>query len=88
MKHMLCRNRVKDYDKWRVIFDSNKKAGEDAGLKLLNIWHDNDDMNNIFFLFEIESKERALEFMNTPEAAEAGRISGVLDGECHFLSEV
>ena len=41
--------------------------------------------DNVFFLFEVASLERAQAFISDPAAAEAGKISGVLDGEYHFL---
>jgi hypothetical protein len=47
-----------------------------------------DEPNNIFFLFEVLSLDKAQKFINAPEAAEAGEISGVIDGEIHFVEEV
>jgi hypothetical protein len=41
--------------------------------------------NNAFILFEVTSLERARAFISDLAAAEAGRMSGVLDGEYHFL---
>jgi hypothetical protein len=40
MYQMLCRNRVKDYRKWREIFDSHSEAQQEAGLLLTNMWQD------------------------------------------------
>ena len=87
MNHMLCRNRVVDFEQWHEVFASHAEAQRAAGLRLLNLWRSIEDSNNIFFVFEIESLEKAREFINNPEASKAGKISGILDGEFHFLEE-
>jgi len=85
MTVMLCRNRVVDFAKWKTVFDANTGDCCAAGLRLQQLWQDIGDPNNVFFLFEGESIERAKAFINDPASAEAGKASGVIDGECHFL---
>ncbi|MFH1175791.1 MAG: hypothetical protein V1750_00170 [Acidobacteriota bacterium] len=82
---MLCRNRVADYSKWKFVFDSHAEAHRNAGLHLRDVWRDTAEPNNVFFLFEVASFERAQSFIGDPAAAEAGQASGVLDGEYNFL---
>lgn len=82
---MLCRNRVANFEKWKNVFDSNAQAARDAGLRLMNLWREVEEPNNVFFLFDVKDTEKARAFINDPAAAEAGKRSGVLDGECHFL---
>jgi len=85
MMVMLCRNRVADFAKWKAIFASHAPAHREAGLSLMNLWRGVEDPNNIFFLFEVTSLEKARAFISNPAAAEAAKTSGVLDGEYHFL---
>lgn len=85
MIHLLCRNKVADFDKWKKVFDSHTEAHQESGLRLLNLWRSLDDENDVYFLFEVSDIDKANAFMKTPEAAEAGRISGVIDGEVRFL---
>lgn len=82
---LLCRNRVADFPKWKAIFDSHTQAHRAAGLRLRELWRELEEPNNVFFVFEVESLERARSFIDDPAAAEAGKSSGVLDGEYHFL---
>ena len=82
---MLCRNRVVDYSKWKTVLDSHADAHRAAGLHLKDLWQDIENPDSVFFVFEVESIDMARAFINTPESAEAGRTSGVLDGEYHFL---
>jgi hypothetical protein len=84
---MLCRNKVANYAKWKRGFDAHTAAHREAGLKLVHLWRDVDDSNNVFFLFEVSSMKKAKAFIGAPEAAEAGKKFGVLDGEIHFIDE-
>jgi len=89
MTHMLCRNRVGDFAGWKRVFDSHAEAHREAGLKLIQLWRSIDDPNNVFFLFEVSSIEKARAFLRAPAASEARQSSGVLDGpDIHFLEAV
>jgi len=82
---MLCRNRVSDFSKWKGVFDSHAQAHRNAGLHLKSLWRGVEEPNIVFFLFEVTDLEKARAFISNPAAAEAGKTSGVLDGEYHFL---
>jgi hypothetical protein len=85
MLHLLCRNKVKDYDFWKGGFDSDRAAQQRAGLTLLNLWRSADDPNEVFFLFQVTDRTQAEDFMHSPEAAQAIRKYGVLAGASWFL---
>ena len=85
MIHMYCRNRVADYGKWKAVFDSHLEAQHASGLRLVHLGREMDDPLNVFFLFEVTDLEKARAFVSDPVAAEAGRASGVIDGEIHFV---
>ena len=87
MIYMLCRNRVADFSRWKAVFASHEAAHREAGLRLLSLWRSVGDPNNVFYLFEVTSMEKAREFISNPEAAKAGATSGVLDGEYHFVED-
>jgi hypothetical protein len=53
----------------------------------VKLWRSVDDPDNVFFLFDIESTEKALDFIPTSGVAQAGEASGVLDGEYHFVED-
>jgi hypothetical protein len=83
---MLCRNRVEDFEKWKAVFDSHLEAQDEAGLRFQTMWRDLDDPDNVFFLFEVLDIAKAKAFVESPESEEAGEVSGVIDGEIHFLA--
>jgi len=87
MTYMLCRNRVADFDRWRAVFASHEAAHREAGLQLAGLWRGAEDPNDVFFLFEVASTDRARQFIADPEAAKAGQASGVIEGEYHFLDD-
>lgn len=84
--YMLCRNRVADYDAWKLHFDSFRQAQRAAGLELLHLCREMEDPSNVFFLFEIRSVEEARAFLNAAENREAGKRAGVLESELHYLA--
>ena len=84
--YMLCRNRVVDFDAWKLDFDSFRQAQRAAGLELLHLWREMEDPRNVFFLFEIRSVEEARAFLNAPENKNVARDSGVLEAEYHYLA--
>jgi hypothetical protein len=85
---MLCRNRVKQFEQWYEVFVSHTATHLESGLQLVHMWRDVEEPNNVFLLFSVESMDRAREFINHPDSARAGEVSGVIDGECHFLDDV
>lgn len=87
MTFMLCRNRVASFAKWKRGFDSHRSAHLDAGMKLVQFWREVGDRNNVFFLFEVSSMKKAKAFIESPDAAKAGKKYGVLDGEIHFIDD-
>jgi hypothetical protein len=82
---LLVRNKVEDFDRWKLVFDAQDEAARAAGLNLVHLWRSADEADQVFFLFEVEDRGRAETFMSTPEAAQAGRDAGVIDGAFHFL---
>ena len=79
MTYMIVRNRVADFEKWKLIFDDQEEAAQAAGLRLVNLWRGVEDSNNVFFILEVASIERAQAFLNNPQSAKVGEASGVID---------
>lgn len=82
---LLVRNRVADYETWLAVVYRDEAARVAAGLELLHLWRNADDPNEIFFVLSVADRAAAEAFMSTPEAEQAGRDAGVIDGEYHFI---
>jgi hypothetical protein len=87
VNYLLCRNRVAEFSRWKAVFASHQAAHLNAGLRLVQMWRGTEEPNNVFFLFEVASMEKAREFIGNPEAAQSAEASGVVDGEYHFLGD-
>lgn len=84
---LFVRNRVADYDTWMAVVERDEAARVAAGLKILHVWRSVDDPNEIFFVLSVRDRAEAETFMATPEAAQAGRDAGVIDGEYRFVEK-
>ena len=87
MNYMLCRNRVRNFEQWKHVFDSHADAHRGAGLKLVHLWQDADSPSQVFFLFEVEDIARARAFVTASDAASAAHDSGLIEGEFHFFRQ-
>jgi hypothetical protein len=85
MLTMVCRNRVEDFATWYRAFQAHEAAHKAAGLTLLHIGHSIDNGNQVFFVFEVASLDKARSFIGSPDADETGRAAGVIEGEYHFV---
>lgn len=85
---LLVRNRVKDIDHWKKVFDEQEAAGMAAGLSVKQVWRSADKANEVFFILGVEDRARAEAYMATPEAAAVGEEAGAIDGEYWFLEEL
>jgi hypothetical protein len=88
MIYMLCRNRVEDFTAWKRVFDTHAGAHRDAGLTLRQVARGLDDPNDIYFTFEVASIDRAKAFISAPEAADAAKQTGVIEGDYRFVELV
>jgi hypothetical protein len=87
MNYVLCRHRVRNFDYWKGVFDSQADAHCAAGLKLVHLWHEADNPRQVFFLFELENVERARSFLDSSVATESARKLGLIEGDFHFFNE-
>ena len=84
---LLVRNRVKDIDHWKKVFDAQAAAGMAAGLSVQHVWRSADTPDEVFFILGVEDRASAEAYMATPEAAAVGEEAGAIDGGYWFLEE-
>ena len=78
MAHMLIRHTVQDFDKWKSAYDEHQTARRAAGLKDLRLWHNADDPNEIFLLFEAAEVAKAKAFAASTDLKEKMTSAGVI----------
>lgn len=84
MTYLFVRHKVADFETWKKVFDSHAAAQEESGLILDRLLHADGDPPEVIMLFKVTDVDKANAFMNTPEAAEAKDVSGVI-GEPDFF---
>jgi hypothetical protein len=87
MAYMLIRHKVQDFGKWKPAYDFHQPARVGAGLKDLRLWHNADDPNDIFLLFEATDLAKAKAFAAAPDLKEKMKSAGVIgQPDIFFLS--
>jgi hypothetical protein len=78
MTYMLCKHRVHDFERWHRIFASHTEAQKKAVFHLLYLLRDTSDPNHIVYLFRVDDVNAAKAFIETPEAAQVAKESGIM----------
>ena len=84
-------HKVEDYARWKTEFESGSGIDmrKEAGEKAYQIFHTDDDSNNLAILFEWDSLDNARKFMESNELREKMQKGGVIgEPEIRFLEEV
>ena len=77
MSFMLIHHRVKDYRKWREVFDSLADFRKQNGELSAKVYRAADDPNHLTLLLAWDSLEKARRFAISEELAEAMKHAGV-----------
>lgn len=87
MAYMLIRHKVRDFGQWKPVYDAHQSARAAAGLKDLRLWHNADDRNDIFLLFEAADLAKAKAFAASADLKEKMTSAGVTgQPEIFFLA--
>ena len=88
MANIFFHAKVEDYNKWKPVFDGHASFRAEMGSKSGKVFHNADNPNEIFILFEWDSIESAKKFSQSENLKEAMKNSGVIGmPEIHFLEE-
>ena len=86
MPYILIRHKVKDYTKWKPVFDEHgatrKASGSKGGYLLRNV----DDANEVVIFMEMDDLEKARQLVQSEDLRQAMERSGVADQpDIYFL---
>ena len=84
----LVHHRVRDYDRWKQVYDSFADVQRANGVRSHAVWRRQEDPNVVTVLHVFDSNETARAFFAMPELREAGS-AGVDESTFHveFLDE-
>ena len=87
MGMLIIRHKVKDYGKWRPMFDEHSLMQKAAGLSNPRVFRSADDKSEIVVVFETKDTKRAKDFAASPDLRETMAKAGVMDDPTIFFLE-
>jgi len=87
MGTLIIRHKVKDYSKWRPLFDGHAPAQKLAGLTDPRVFRSTDDENEVVILFSADDTKRARDFVASPDLKETMAKAGVVDKPTFYFLE-
>jgi len=89
MPYMFIRSKVKDYDKWKTIFEEHAATRKTSGSKGGRLFRNNDDPNELILVFKWDSIENARKFAQSEDLKKRMQRAGVIDKpDIYFLDKV
>ena len=88
MVYLLIRSKVKDFDKWKPIFDKHANVRKAEGSQGGRLFRNADDLNEPFIIFKWDTIENARKFSESEELRKRMQEAGVVDKpDIYFLEE-
>jgi heme-degrading monooxygenase HmoA len=89
MVYLFIKHKVKDFDKWKTVFDKNASVRETGGSQGGRLFRNTENPNETIIILEWNSIENAKKFAGSEDLKKAMEKAGV-DGkpEIYFLEEV
>jgi hypothetical protein len=89
MGMMIVRHKVKDYSKWRPMFDAHVEKQKAAGLSHPKVLRSADDKSELVIIFDDMDTKKAKEFAGSKDLKETMMKAGVIDvPTIYFLESV
>ena len=87
MAHLLVRQKVEDYAKWKAAFDADAAVRAPNGSKGGHIFQSASDPNEVFILLQWDTMENLREFTQSAELKARMQRAGVVgQPEIYFLN--
>jgi quinol monooxygenase YgiN len=89
MAYLLVRHKVKDYDKWKPVFDEHAATRKAGGSREGHLFRNADNPDEIIILFEWDKIEKARKFAQSEDLKRTMERAGVIDKpDIYFLEEI
>lgn len=89
MVHVLVKHKVKDYDKWKSIFDGNSDLRKAGGEKGSRLFRQVDKPNDLVIIIEWDTIENAKKFYESEDLKKVMKDAGVMmKPYIYFIEEV
>jgi hypothetical protein len=89
MATVILSHRVKDYAKWRPVFDADNGRREIAGMRNVRVYRAQDDPNNIYIQADVDDPSILSKMLDDPELRQKMEEGGVVSQPTAlFLNQV
>jgi len=88
MHYVLVKHNIKEYDKWKNIFDENMENRKNNGSRGSHVFRSAENPNEVVILFEWDDLDNARKFFVSSETKERMESVGVQNQEIHFLEGI
>lgn len=89
MAYLLIRHKVKDFSKWKPVFDEHGSMREKSGSKGGYLFRNADNPEELVIIFKWNEMEKARQFANSEDLKKAMKRAGVADEpDIYFLEKV
>jgi heme-degrading monooxygenase HmoA len=89
MAQLIIRHKVKDYGKWKPLFDEHGAKRKAAGSKGGRLLRSEKDPNEVVILFEWEDLSKARKFTESEDLRQTMERAGVVGKpDLYFLEEI
>ena len=89
MAYLIIRHRVKDFLKWKPIYDAHGSVTKKAGCRNEQLFRSSENPKDLVLLFELNSIDNARDFSQSSELKKAMCAAGVVGTpEFEFLEEL
>ena len=89
MVYMLVRHKVKDYEKWKPVFDEHATARKAGGSKGGRLFRNIDNPNETIIIWKWDTIENARKFAKSKDLEEIMKKAGVIEKpDIYFIDEV
>lgn len=78
MAYLIIKHKVKDYPKWRTIFDEHAETRKAHGCLGAQLFRSKTDPSEVFILFKWDSLEKAREFSESEDMRKTMERAGVI----------
>jgi len=87
MAYLLIRHKVKDFRKWKPVYDDHEEGRREAGIQELHLFQNTDNPNEIVALFEVDDVGKARQFIQSDALREEMQRAGVADEPSVYFLE-
>lgn len=89
MPYLLIRHKVKEYSKWKSLFDEHGASRRTSGSKGGYLFRNANDPNELVIILEWDDLKKARQFVQSEDLRKTMERAGVVDKlDIYFLEEV